>query len=213
MTTSIKGDIIERKFIIRKDVARMAQVLKDEIKEKILKAALEEFYDKGYPSAAMRKIAEKAGIPTGLIYTYYKNKDALFEAVLRPVLYDWKQVLSADGHVGPADPQDTNDIYWLSQAEKDCLLNLFDHRREFIILMDKSSGTGYQSEKDRFIGEIEKHLSKHCQAQDSDAVMVHIIANNFVDGLMQLMYHYKGKEWAIMILHKLSKMYLSGIGY
>ena len=32
------------------------------------------------------------------------------------------------------------------------------------------------------------------------------------DGLMQIMYHYKGKEWAIMILHKLSKMYLSGIG-
>lgn len=31
-------------------------------------------------------------------------------------------------------------------------------------------------------------------------------------GLMQVMYHYKGKEWAMMILHKLSEMYLSGIG-
>lgn len=191
----------------------MAQVLKDEIKERILTAALEEFYDKGYRSAAMRSIAEKAGIPTGLIYTYYKNKEALFEAVLHPVLYDWEQVLTAGGHGDSAGPNDRNTIYWLSQVEIDCLLNLFDHRREFIILMDKSSGTQYQPEKDRFIGEIEKHLAGHCHGQDSDPVIPHIIANNFVDGLMQIMYHYRGKEWAIMILHKLSKMYLSGIGY
>ena len=64
----------------------MAQVLKDEIRENILKAALQEFFDKGYQSAAMRNIATQAKIPTGLIYSYYKNKDALFDAVLRPVL-------------------------------------------------------------------------------------------------------------------------------
>ena len=45
-----------------------------------------------------------------------------------------------------------------------------------------------------------------------DEIFSHIIANNFVDGLMQIMYQYKRKEWAVMILHKLSKMYLSGIG-
>ena len=65
----------------------MAQVLKDEIKENILKAALQEFFENGYKSAAMRNIAEKAKIPTGLIYSYYKNKEALFDAVLRPVMY------------------------------------------------------------------------------------------------------------------------------
>lgn len=191
----------------------MAQILKDEIKEKILKAALEEFYDKGYQSAAMRCIAKKAGIPTGLIYSYYKNKEALFDAVLRPVLYDWEQVLASDGHADTMDPHDANAIYGLSKAETDCLLHLFDHRQEFIILIDKSGGTKYCQEKDRFIGEIEKHLAKHCQDRGADAVMIHIISNNFIDGLMQIMYHYQGKEWAIMILHKLSKMYLSGIGF
>lgn len=56
----------------------MAQVLKDEIREKIRKAALQEFFDKGYKSAAMRNIALEAKIPTGLIYSYYKNKEELF---------------------------------------------------------------------------------------------------------------------------------------
>lgn len=187
----------------------MAQVLKDEIKESILQAALLEFYDNGYKSAAMRNIAGKAKIPTGLIYSYYKNKEALFDAVLSPVLYDWKRVLESgedkDMHMG-------NAIYGLSRAETECLLDLFDHRQEFIILIDRSEGTKYACEKNRFIGEIEKHLAKHQKDKSADAVFLHIVANNFVDGLMQIMYHYKGKEWAVMTLHKLSKMYLSGIG-
>ena len=75
----------------------MAQVLKEDIRENILKAALQEFFDKGYKSAAMRNIAKQAKIPTGLIYSYYENKESLFDAVLRPVLYDWERVLTAGG--------------------------------------------------------------------------------------------------------------------
>ncbi|MCR0417181.1 TetR/AcrR family transcriptional regulator [[Clostridium] innocuum] len=188
----------------------MAQVLKDEIRENILKAALQEFFDKGYKSAAMRNIAQQAKIPTGLIYSYYENKETLFDAVLRPVLYDWERVLTAgeedkSGHTN-------NEIYGLSKAEAECILNLFDHRKEFIILIDKSDGTKYENEKERFIKDIEEHLNKHRNDDIDDEIISHIIANNFVDGLMQIMYHYKRKEWAVMILHKLSKMYLSGIG-
>lgn len=202
----------------------MAQVLKDEIKENILKAALQEFYHHGYKSAAMRSIAEQSRIPTGLIYSYYKNKEALFDAVLQPVLYDWRRVLSSvdDNAQGNGKPPGDggspplmhmgNEIYGLSKAEIECLLNLFDHRQEFILLLDKSGGTKYEQEKNRFIKEIEQHLEIHQNDETTDTVFLHIVANNFVDGLMQIMYHYKGKEWAIMTLHKLSKMYLSGIG-
>lgn len=188
----------------------MAQILKEEIKEKILGAALQEFFNKGYRSATMRSIAGQAKIPTGLIYSYYKNKEALLDAVLRPVLYDWERVLTA----GSTEQHMHTDceIYGLSRAETECILNLFDHRQEFIILIDKSGGTKYENEKERFIRGIEEHLDKHRNDGMDDEVFLHIIANNFVDGLMQLMYHYKGKEWAVMTLHKLSKMYLSGIG-
>lgn len=188
----------------------MAQVLKEEIRENILKAALQEFFKKGYKSATMRNIAQKAKIPTGLIYSYYKNKEALFDAVLRPVLYDWEQVLTAGGK--NKSKHTDSQIYGLSKTEINCILNLFDHRQEFIILIDKSEGTKYEHEKEHFVGDIEEHLNKHRNDDMDDIILLHIIANNFVDGLMQIMYHYKGKEWAIMILHKLSKMYLSGIG-
>lgn len=189
----------------------MAQVLKDEIRENIRKAALQEFYLNGYKGAVMRKIAENAKIPTGLIYSYYQNKADLFYAILSPVLYDWGRVV-ASGDKSSVSHSDSI-IYGLSQAETECLLNLFEHRQEFIIMMDKSEGTRYEHERERMIQEIEKHLEVHKDDTTTDEVFTHIIANNFVDGIMQMMYHYKGKDWAIMTLHKLSKMYLSGIGY
>lgn len=209
MTNDQAQDIIEQEFKFERS-EKMAQVLKDEIRENILKAALQEFYQEGYKSAAMRNIAENAKIPTGLIYSYYKNKQALFDAVLRPVLYDWERVLTAGGE--NKGKHTNSEIYGLSKAETECILNLFDHRQEFIILIDKSDGTKYENEKERFIKDIEEHLNKHRNDNMDDEVFLHIIANNFVDGLMQIMYHYRGKEWAVMILHKLSKMYLSGIG-
>ena len=151
----------------------MAQVLKEEIRENILKAALQEFFDKGYKTAAMRNIARQAKIPTGLIYSYYENKDALFDAVLRPVLYDWERVLTAGGE---NESQHTDsEIYGLSKAETECILNLFDHRQEFIILIDKSGGTKYENEKERFIRDIEEHLNKHRNDDTDDEIFSHII--------------------------------------
>lgn len=188
----------------------MAQVLKDDIRERILNAALWEFYSSGYKAAAMRKIAENAKIPTGLIYSYYKNKADLFHAVLSPVLYDWERVVTAGKK---NDPMTSNLIYGLSEAETECLLNLFDHRREFVIMLDKSGGTKYEHERHRMIQVIENHLEAHKNDKTADEVFIHIIANNFVDGITQMMYHYKGRDWAVMTLQKLSKMYLSGIGY
>lgn len=185
----------------------MAQILKEDIRERILCGALEEFYQNGFTGTTMRSIAKRAGVPAGLIYSYYENKEALFDEVLRPVCYDWSHVLTGDGSSHGEGPGS------LSGAEAACLDNLLEHRREFLILMDRSGKTKYEGEKETMIREIEAHLNSHNELCDQkDPVYLHIVAGNFVDGLLQIMYHYKSKEWALMILHRLTKMYLLGIG-
>ena len=52
--------------------------------DKITTAALEEFSEKGYMGASLRKIAEKAGVTVGAIQTRYKSKDELFAYLLKP---------------------------------------------------------------------------------------------------------------------------------
>ena len=49
----------------------------------ITQAAYEEFLSCGFQKASLHKIAEKAGVTTGAIYTRYANKDALFVSLLQ----------------------------------------------------------------------------------------------------------------------------------
>ena len=49
----------------------------------IIKAAYDEFLSCGFQKASLHKIANKAGVTTGAIYTRYKNKDALFASLLQ----------------------------------------------------------------------------------------------------------------------------------
>ena len=64
----------------------MAQVLKEEVREKIIKSAVDEFIEKGYDYASMRKIGKKAGITAGNIYRYFESKERLLMEIVNPVL-------------------------------------------------------------------------------------------------------------------------------
>ena len=65
----------------------MPQILKEEIKNRIYKAASKIFYEKGFLKTKMKDISEEAKIPVGLVYTYYKNKEELFDEIVNPIYY------------------------------------------------------------------------------------------------------------------------------
>ena len=53
--------------------------LKDHsLDEKITKAAFDEFMEFGFQKASIRKIADRAGVTPGAVYTRYDSKDDLF---------------------------------------------------------------------------------------------------------------------------------------
>ncbi len=54
----------------------------------ILDAALTEFEEHGFAKATLGGIARRAGVSRGTIYLYYKDKDAIFDALLRRQLTD-----------------------------------------------------------------------------------------------------------------------------
>ena len=60
----------------------MAQVLKPEVRDRILTAATEAFAERGLRSTAMADVARAADVSTANIYRYFPTKSALFEAVL-----------------------------------------------------------------------------------------------------------------------------------
>ncbi len=62
------------------------QMLKENIKQRILAVAREEFIAHGVRDTSIRTVARRAGIAVGNVYNYFNSKDELFCEVLRPLL-------------------------------------------------------------------------------------------------------------------------------
>lgn len=62
----------------------MAQVLKDDLRESILRNASEEFLQQGFEKASMRRIAQNSSMTVGNLYRYFKSKDELSDTIVSP---------------------------------------------------------------------------------------------------------------------------------
>ena len=61
------------------------QVLKEEIREKIIQVAKAKFLESGFQKTSMKSIAVGAGISAPTIYCYFRNKEDLFIHLVEPV--------------------------------------------------------------------------------------------------------------------------------
>ena len=72
--------------VIDKKEANVIAIRDHSLDDGITQAAYGEFLSHGFQKASLHKIAEKANVTTGAIYTRYKNKDALFVSLLQGFL-------------------------------------------------------------------------------------------------------------------------------
>lgn len=69
----------------------------DERRQQIIQGALQAFSEKGYLGASNRDIAQAAGINSAaLIYHYFENKEALFQAVIEECMPPVTMVMHAE---------------------------------------------------------------------------------------------------------------------
>lgn len=59
------------------------KVDREQRQSELLETAIEVFAERGYQATTMEEIAERAGVSKGMLYLYFKNKEALFGAVFR----------------------------------------------------------------------------------------------------------------------------------
>ncbi len=71
------------------------QYAKNEIKQRIMDVAREEFLEKGFEKASIRAITAKAGTSKSNIYNYFHDKDHLFCSILEPTVVKIHQGLES----------------------------------------------------------------------------------------------------------------------
>lgn len=68
--------------VISADITGLMSSIRERNKELILRAASEEFADKGFAASKTSDIAAKAGVPKPNVYYYFKSKENLYREVL-----------------------------------------------------------------------------------------------------------------------------------
>ena len=64
----------------------MVQYAKDDIRQRIIEVAREEFLQKGFEKASIRTITTRANTAKSNLYNYFKDKNDLFYFVLEPTI-------------------------------------------------------------------------------------------------------------------------------
>ena len=134
----------------------MPQVLKPEIRARILSAGLEVFAAQGYLGATMNAIAEQAGLGAASLYRYFPSKAELFEAAISPelaarferLLEQRVRALAEQSAAAPFEPR--------REYGAEMLEFWLEHRLAVVVLLDRAQGSAYEHYGERFVALLVK---------------------------------------------------------
>jgi AcrR family transcriptional regulator len=172
-----------------------------ETKKNILSSARKEFIEKGYVAASLRTIASNADVTTGALYRHFKDKDALFSALVGDTVDAVKKMLEnagmeevefiLGGFPGGSKAGPLDNVF-----EK-LVAYIYDRFDIFTLLLTGASGSSYEN----FLQEMtdlyadlcldlvqQLHKKKFITAR-VDKLTVHVIASSFVISLKELILH------------------------
>jgi AcrR family transcriptional regulator len=159
------------------------QVLKPEIREKILSVAERSFYEVGFSRTSTRKIAEEVGTSVSNLYKYFPDKEAIFAAIADPFYQRTKSNLTSLFDEEHAE-MDTRII---DIATQQIISMMMTDRQKFVILMGRSEGTQYANFKDEIVGMLTKHMAKSVNQRIlKDDFILQVLAQNFFEGILKI---------------------------
>ncbi len=97
-------------------------------RDRIIQASLDVFSDKGYHSATVDEIAERAGVGKGTLYRYFGNKEALFNEIINGRLEELERKALAVLH-------DDDDVLTLIGKYLRIYFEFFDQNQRFYRIM------------------------------------------------------------------------------
>ena len=128
-----------------------------ETKLKLLRVAKEEFMEKGFHKASLRNICRKAGVTTGAMYFFFRDKADLFGSLVREPVAKIKTIVD-DYFKGDIPPlyRGTDKPENLVVSMK-ILNTLYTYRDSFLLLLTKAEGSGYEKVKEDFTDQADQH--------------------------------------------------------
>jgi len=184
-------------------------VNKDELntRSKILLTAKEEFFEKGFLGANVRSIAKKARLTTGGIYNHFKNKESIFEVLVKDVFDEF--MTSTKYHTDPEEStynMKTSDLSVIMEASNSKFLGMvdffFDNWDAMKLIVCCSHGSSYENAFDKVIEYMEQE-TLHWLKYDGIKItrrtqfFIHVMVTSHFENLKEIFRHNLSKKEAI----------------
>lgn len=198
---------------------RGSMVNDKETKRNLQECAMKEFSEKGYMKASLRNICKDAGVTTGALYFFFKDKDALFGSLVEEPLRSLEKMLQehfaeelevsdkiAKGEMSMPDAASMEDFKSDMELAQNAVVHLFRHKQVFELLLTKAQGSSYENMVDRFVEMSEFHYAKlfavmkgyksEADLTDKDRFVVHWMSHDQIEIFVHLLTHCKDLEEA-----------------
>ena len=126
------------------------QVLKEDIRGRILAIARQQFEKKGYSKTSMREIAESSSVGVGNIYNYFASKDELFREVVRPVLCALEAMLQEHHGIRGEDIMMMRSEKYLKSCIDEYVSLIDKHRSLMEILLFRAQGSSLERFRENY---------------------------------------------------------------
>jgi len=158
------------------------QILKPEIRSNILECAERIFYSRGFRGTTTRQIADSAGISVSNLYLYFKNKEMIFNEVVREFNTQFNGKMKA--FMSHTDVQ-ANMNERADQIVAILLGAISSNKRIFIIFFDKSGGTRFEACGEKVISLIADHIGKEI-GYKIESGLLRIISENLFNAIIEI---------------------------
>jgi AcrR family transcriptional regulator len=199
----------------------MAQYLKDDVQESISSAALKVFAQKGYRAATMAEIGGAAGISTGNIYRYFKDKKELFRAVISDEFARTftelmrRRVKALDG-VDDVRALEMGAPYHLVSEE---LLGFcIENRLLVVVLLGKAQGTDHQRFAEKMVQDLVKlaigylkSIDPAFDANETTTFVLDLIYRKFVSAMVSILTTFEDEAKIREAVRSFSYYHLAGL--
>ena len=177
-----------------------------ENRQKLIECAKKEFSEKGFSKASLRKISADAGLTTGAIYFFFKDKDGLFGAIVDEPLNKLMQIVME--HYNSEQEEDFS-VYEQADGDHDefaeqLIAAMYENRDALLLLLEKSAGSRYEGTVDRIIDLTDKTYSKlarnyaaSCPGKKVDEYMQHWFSHIQINAFVHLITHEPDEKKAL----------------
>ena len=199
-----------------------------ETKQRLMECARAEFMEKGFLKASLRTICKEAGVTTGALYFFFKDKDALFCSLVGDILGTIEQTLAAHFAMEQEELKDpSHEVLPASDKEEDFTQDieaslavielLYAHRTEALLLLTKAQGSSLEHVVDEMIGVTHHHYRALADLTTNrlglprlEDSFIHWVSHMQIDTFVYMITHIEEKEEAKRYIRQATHYMVNG---